>query len=644
MCSVEDSTRTENQSLSASSEDRQIDFDLENYISRYSLDSETRLQRLLFIAQIASKKGNDANNALDNHDCVMEEKQMDISSDSNDSLNGEKNHLEHTLRYGKLAQTAYQLAMTHMKSHGNVTKYKELFGKSGNADDDEDDDYNNDIKLSDRKSNANGNNQDGDMDMESTPDPTPAVVEKKASKAATNTSSSVGTILQTLGIEYDEEWIYQTEHNQQIQLETLESRLSSAQAHLNKDAIRTAFFSLSNYYRKSGQLKQAMKYLVHARDYCSSSIASLCLDICILGIDMGDWRMVDVYSKKAESVVSTSVNNTSTGNDDALNMRSSSVEMTGGVGTSSSYGTSFSHNTITLAKIQCINALAHLHAGQYDQAALKFASISPELGSNNTTSMNDTSTNMGHTKASNVCHFHNVIVPEDIALYGSVLALASLDRKTLRSSILESSLFQQRLELIPKMRDALRFIDRADYSQGLKLLFSMEKEMRLDIHLSSHVDTLFAKVKERCMVLYFYPYSCISLKEIKESFCMDSVDEVEEVVEKLILEGKIIGARMNAKDGTLKRDSSNDEKRDKLLWKVKQMGDRFVGDVESMMLRLSCLEQDLVVQSDNAPRWKNRSKSKGNTGSSSGNAMGNGNEPILDEGSSEEDEVVMMDM
>jgi len=69
-----------------------------------------------------------------------------------------------------------------------------------------------------------------------------------------------------------------------------------------------------------------------------------------------------------------------------------------------------------------------------------------------------------------------------------------------------------------------------------------------------------------------------------------------------------------------------------------------LNNILNAIIGLSCLEQDLVVQSDNAPRWKNRSKSKGNTGSSSGNAMGNGNEPILDEGSSEEDEVVMMDM
>lgn len=365
--------------------------------------------------------------------------------------------------------------------------------------------------------------------------------------------------------------------------------------------------------------------------------------------------MVDVYSKKADNVVSTSAAATSTGNDNSMNMRSTGApsESRRREASGSTYGTSFSYNAITLAKIHSVNALAHLNAGQYAKAALKFASISPELGNNtaNSTNLNDSHTSMSRNTTTDPSQFHNVIVPEDIALYGSILALASLDRNTLRATILESNTFQQRLELIPKMRDALRFIDRADYGKGLKLLYSMEKDMRLDIHLSSHVDNLFAKIKERCMVLYFYPYSCISMRAMKDSFYIDSIEEVEEMVEKLILEGKIIGARINAKDGTLRRDGGVEEKRGKLVRRVKRMGDRFMGDVESMMLRLSCLEQDLVVQPDRVQRWKNPRSSRGNDGSatntgsgSSGDGIRNGNEPMLEEGSSEEEDVVMMDM
>ena len=515
-------------------EDSLSDFELESYICRYDPDSEGRLQRLLFIAQCTSGP-NDS----------MSSSGMDTSNHTGTTTANFTATTPTNLFNSTIASSAYQLALTHMKAHGNVTKYKEIFG------------------FNDPKQNngtTHGNNQDGDYDE--TMDSSPAPFNTPSSPSPIESPSASSSLLLS-GVSYDEEWALQTTHNQQIQLETLESRLSTARAHLNKEAIRTAFLALSDFYLKTGRWKQAMKYLNDARDYCTGNarFISLCLDIATIAICSDDWRTVEIYIKKAENTITTGM----------AAGASSSTGMISGSGAGASTGATNSPNpdgSMTLAKIHCIAALGHMKAGQYAQAALKFASISPDL------------TNQ----------FHSVILPEDIALYGSLLGLASLDRYTLRTMIIESNVFAQRLELLPKMRDSLRFFERADYGQGLRLLHSMEAEMRLDIHLSPHVDTLFTKIKERCMVFYFYPYSKVSLKSMGESFFM-TVEDVEEAVEKLILEGRIQGARINAKEGTLLREGSAAEKGGKLLRRVKKMGDRFMSDADSMILSKSKLYQ-----------------------------------------------------
>lgn len=219
-------------------------------------------------------------------------------------------------------------------------------------------------------------------------------------------------------------------------------------------------------------------------------------------------------------------------------------------------------DSLTTAKFRAASALYHLHSYDYNQAARRFAFLPLDF------------------------EYKSVLSAEDITLYGSLAGFAALDRKSLQDTILDNSLFKQRLELLPKMRDSLRFFLRAEYATSLKLLAEMETEMRLDIHLKNHVDILLRRVKDRCMVQYFYPYTCISLKKMAQS-CSMTEDEAEENVERLIREGRIRNARINAKEGFLLREPESEKEQQKLLRKVKKLGDEFVNQTESMVLSKS---------------------------------------------------------
>lgn len=153
-------------------------FDLETYTGRYPVDSESRLQRLLFIA----------------------EKTQDP----------------------ELSKQAYQLAAKHMKGSQNVRAYRLAFG-----------------------------------------------------------SGSKG------GVVYDADWVQETEITSHTSMEMLEGRLSAAQAHLQKEAIRTAHLAIGEFCKQRGDLQQALRAVMRSRDYCTNrnQTAHVCLLVIELAMD-----------------------------------------------------------------------------------------------------------------------------------------------------------------------------------------------------------------------------------------------------------------------------------------------------------------------------------------------------------------------
>ena len=88
--------------------------------------------------------------------------------------------------------------------------------------------------------------------------------------------------------EQDQEWILQMTRESQVALKTLLGRLSTAQAHLNKEAIRLAYLALCDFHRPRGDLEEAMRVALRSREYCTtrSQTAHVCLLIMELAMDM----------------------------------------------------------------------------------------------------------------------------------------------------------------------------------------------------------------------------------------------------------------------------------------------------------------------------------------------------------------------
>lgn len=210
--------------------------------------------------------------------------------------------------------------------------------------------------------------------------------------------------------------------------------------------------------------------------------------------------------------------------------------------------------------------------------------------------------------------FSSVLSAEDIALYGALLGLASLDRENLHSLVIDGP-FKARLELVPSIRDALRHYSLAEYGSCISILQNtVKKDILLDIHLHSHVNILMDMIRDRCIVQYFSPYSAVSLEKMGAVFGQN-VSEMEGIVAKLIKDGGVEGmslgegARIDAINKTLSVFSSSTVERKarrRARVKAAKMGIEFVRNAEGMIMRVACLENGVVIQGGG--RKKNRAR------------------------------------
>jgi len=144
----------------------------------------------------------------------------------------------------------------------------------------------------------------------------------------------------------------------------------------------------------------------------------------------------------------------------------------------------------------CALGLALLHQNKYIEAARCFLNIEP---------------GMVHSP-------NEVMSPNDVANYGAICALATMDRSELQRRVLDNSSFRSYLELEPQLRRAVSSFVNSRYSASLTILENYRNDYLLDIHLSRHVHELYATIRSKSIVEYFIPFSCVTLDSLNKAF------------------------------------------------------------------------------------------------------------------------------
>eukprot|EP01036_Dinobryon_divergens_P027801 gene27801-36629_t len=301
-----------------------------------------------------------------------------------------------------------------------------------------------------------------------------------------------------------------------------------------KESIRSALSELAHFYYCIGNLNEALKWFLRSKEYCSTPrhFCDLTLNIFTVSID------AEKYFHTSGNFIKAS----DCGSDSLL-----------------------------LSKLRVASAIISLNERQYKTAALKFISVSIELGNN----------------------FNTTVTCEDVALYGALLSIATFDRAELRKHVVvERKYFLNNfLPLYPAARDITLDFYSGRYSQCLRRLNQLKPRLLLDLHLSRHVPALYAMIADRCILQYSTPYSVIDMNRMSSTLDIDIV-HLETLVEKLVADGKI-RATIDSQTKTIQQRSV--DMQSVSTRKVLQLSEMYANRLKRDILHLSLLQHGFIV-------------------------------------------------
>ncbi|KAI0538480.1 26S proteasome subunit RPN7-domain-containing protein [Xylaria digitata] len=193
----------------------------------------------------------------------------------------------------------------------------------------------------------------------------------------------------------------------------------------------------------------------------------------------------------------------------------------------------------------------------------------------------------------NICQRHNdVASSNDIATYGGLLALASMERDELQAKVLDNSSFRTFLELEPHIRKAVSMFVNCRYSACLEILERYRPDYFLDIYLQKHVHKIFSLIRKKCIVQYLVPFSCVTLESMNAVFAKPDESLEAELIS--MMKSGALKARINTIDKLLVMVSSEP----RVVMQTKAL--KTIMDYEAETLerirRMSLLAADLEVK------------------------------------------------
>ncbi|CAJ0961050.1 unnamed protein product, partial [Mesorhabditis belari] len=288
-----------------------------------------------------------------------------------------------------------------------------------------------------------------------------------------------------------------------------------------KESTRRAMEELFLHYLDLGLHSDALRlYNKGMRDYCSQfrHVMSMYVQWLECAVEEGEWSRMNSLLSQAERAINDA-------QDTEQNTQASSAQQMRVRG-STQMTNAKSNKTIiksARAKMDVIHGLSRINSKQFKEAAEKFIQSCPD----------------------------EVPVPwivshRDIATYGTLCALATFDRKDLKSlhAGTGDNQFKRFLETEPDLVRLLGSWVRSDWGVVLDGLEEMKGRLLLDPFVSSHVSQLFSAIRERGLILHLVPFHTIDIKKTAATFRCD-MSTIEDALIELSDKG-VISPRIDA--------------------------------------------------------------------------------------------------
>ncbi|KAL2870018.1 COP9 signalosome complex subunit 1 [Aspergillus lucknowensis] len=296
-----------------------------------------------------------------------------------------------------------------------------------------------------------------------------AIAEAKSGKDVSRYERAVQALAENAPNEIeavlDREWVERLQRVVRAETDRLEHELRGYKNNLIKESIRMGNEDLGQHYHRTGDLTAASKAYSRMRDFCTtpSHVASMLFKIISVAIERGEWLSVQSNVQRLRSLQ-----------------------------------TKQEEQSKNQPKISAALGLSQLHSGSYLDAANSFLATEPSLGDS----------------------YNDILSSNDVAVYGGLCALASMDRNELQRRVLDNNSFRNFLELEPHIRRAISFFCNSKFRPCLEILDAYRADYLLDIHLQRHVETLYTRIRTKSIQQYLVPFNRVSLESMSKIFVL----------------------------------------------------------------------------------------------------------------------------
>lgn len=423
------------------------------------------------------------------------------------------------------------------------------------------------------------------------------------------------------GMMIDKDWIDSRNKQANLRLERLDSELKNYRHNQMKENIRRGQDDLGDHYLDCGDIENAFNAYAKSREYALTqrSQVSQCLNMIRVSLLLKHWSVVANNVTKAELQPTVDTNNTTTTTHQNHNNQSIPTKLHCASGLFELYSrrykkaakhflsTNFDHfngsNGSSLISVSSSNSLSNTSGTP--SSAPNHRSSAPGVSSSSSSGNNQNIIPSSSSSAggggsgerdlnSLASNHHNLIgnqwdilAPVNIAVYGSLCALATYNRQELADHLINSASFKQFSELDPQLRDAVSKFYESKYAACLAILQEMKNILLLDMYLAPHVERLYRMIMNKSLVQYFEPYSTASLHKMALAFDK-SVPELEREIITLICDGHI-KARIDSHNKILY--SKNTDPRTMTFEKAIKMGERWQRQTRALITRTVILNR-----------------------------------------------------
>ncbi|QRV84715.1 hypothetical protein RhiJN_12731 [Ceratobasidium sp. AG-Ba] len=182
-----------------------------------------------------------------------------------------------------------------------------------------------------------------------------------------------------------------------------------------------------------------------------------------------------------------------------------------------------------------------------------------------------------------------LVAPSDIAIYGTLTALATLTRSQIKASVVESDTFGYFIEHEPYIREIIDAYTTNNFKVVLDLL---ERHWASLTPLHPIRFALTSLIRDRALILYTTPFASIRLQRLADAFGLP-LSEVEAHIVRLVKEGQVKG-RVDAHEKVL--FATVVDARADLFQKALKAGTDSEAMARKLILRMKLIQNDLVVK------------------------------------------------